>query len=55
MADEIAWMSNDFYWPLIWRGLGLGFVFVPLTTITLGGLERSDLTQATGLYNFSGS
>lgn len=43
---------GDFYWPLILRGLGLGFMFVPLTTITLGGLERSDLGQATGLYNF---
>ncbi|MEO7359570.1 MAG: DHA2 family efflux MFS transporter permease subunit, partial [Gemmatimonadaceae bacterium] len=44
--------ATDFYWPLILRGVGLGFMFVPLTTITLGGLERSDLGQATGLYNF---
>src|SRR6185369_2647465 len=27
--------TQDFFWPLIWRGLGLGMMFVPLTNITL--------------------
>ena len=42
----------DFFWPLIMRGLGLGLMFVPLTTITLAELSRAELPQATGLYNF---
>jgi DHA2 family multidrug resistance protein len=44
--------STDFFWPLIMRGLGLGFMFVPLTTITLAGLEHAEIGQGTGLYNF---
>ena len=44
--------THDFFWPLILRGLGLGCMFVPLTTITLASLERSELGQGTGLYNF---
>ncbi len=42
----------SFFWPLILRGLGLGLMFVPLTTITLAELSRTELPQATGLFNF---
>ncbi len=44
--------AGDFFWPLILRGLGLGLMFVPLTTITLAELAREELPQGTGLYNF---
>jgi len=44
--------SHDFFWPLIWRGVGLGLMFVPLTTITLAELSPTELPQGTGLYNF---
>ncbi len=44
--------SGDFFWPLIFRGIGLGLMFVPLTTITLAELSSSELAQGTGLYNF---
>ena len=44
--------SGDFFWPLILRGVGLGLMFVPLTTITLAELDSSELAQGTGLYNF---
>jgi MFS transporter, DHA2 family, multidrug resistance protein len=44
--------AHDFFWPLIFRGLGLGFMFVPLTTITLAELSHDELPQGTGLYNF---
>ena len=44
--------SGDFFWPLILRGLGLGCMFVPLTTITLAELRHSEIGQGTGLYNF---
>ncbi|HEY9226914.1 MAG TPA: DHA2 family efflux MFS transporter permease subunit, partial [Gemmatimonadaceae bacterium] len=44
--------ASDFFWPLILRGVGLGLMFVPLTTITLAELAPSELAQGTGLYNF---
>jgi DHA2 family multidrug resistance protein len=44
--------AHDFFWPLILRGLGLGMMFVPLTTITLAQLSRQELPQGAGLYNF---
>jgi DHA2 family multidrug resistance protein len=44
--------ANDFFWPLIGRGAGLGLMFVPLTTITLAELDTRELAQGTGLYNF---
>ena len=44
--------GNDFFWPLILRGVGLGLMFVPLTTITLAELAPTELAQGTGLYNF---
>jgi MFS transporter, DHA2 family, multidrug resistance protein len=44
--------THDFFWPLILRGLGLGMMFVPLTTITLAELKSHELSQGAGLYNF---
>src|SRR5215213_3380475 len=44
--------AGDFFWPLILRGVGLGLMFVPLTTITLAQLSTAELPQGTGLYNF---
>jgi DHA2 family multidrug resistance protein len=44
--------AHDFFWPLVLRGLGLGLMFVPLTTITLAELSPQELPQGTGLYNF---
>lgn len=34
---------------LVWQGLGFGLIFVPLTTVALSNIERSKLTDATGL------
>ncbi|HET9947815.1 MAG TPA: DHA2 family efflux MFS transporter permease subunit [Longimicrobiales bacterium] len=44
--------TDDLFWPLIWRGLGLGLIFVPLTNLTLLHIAPPDLGQATGLNNF---
>jgi DHA2 family multidrug resistance protein len=44
--------AEDFFWPLIYRGVGLGLMFVPLTTVTLAELSPAELPQGTGLYNF---
>jgi DHA2 family multidrug resistance protein len=45
--------TGDLFWPLIWRGFGLGLIFVPLTNLTLLQIEGRDLGQATGLNNFA--
>ncbi len=44
--------TSDFFWPLILRGVGLGMMFVPLTTLTLAKLKSHELSQGAGLYNF---
>jgi DHA2 family multidrug resistance protein len=41
--------EDSFFWPLIVRGVGLGFLFVPLTTMSLGGLKGKDIGSAAGL------
>jgi DHA2 family multidrug resistance protein len=44
--------AQDFFWPLIGRGVGLGLMFVPLTTLTLANLSPRELPQGVGLYSF---
>jgi DHA2 family multidrug resistance protein len=44
--------ADDFLWPLLLRGIGLGMMFVPLTTLTLANLSSHELSQGAGLYNF---
>lgn len=44
--------AHDLFWPLIWRGVGLGLMFVPLTNITLADLDRREMPQGSALYNF---
>jgi DHA2 family multidrug resistance protein len=43
------------YWNLMWprflQGLGLGFVFVPLTTLALATIPTTKLGNATAAYN----
>ena len=41
----------DFFWPLIFRGVGLGLLFVPLTTLALSGLKGPAIAQGAGLTN----
>ena len=37
------------FWPRVWQGLALGFMFVPLTTVTLGAVPKEELAGATGV------
>ena len=39
----------SFFWPLLLRGLGMGFSFAPLSVATLGNLPKKDLPAGTGL------
>ena len=43
--------AEDFFWPLIVRGIGLGCLFVPLTGASMADLPMHKLGQGTGLFN----
>jgi MFS transporter, DHA2 family, multidrug resistance protein len=49
--STLASGKHDFFWPLIFRGVGLGLLFVPLTTLALSNLRGKDIAQGTGLTN----
>jgi DHA2 family multidrug resistance protein len=40
----------DVFWPRALQGFALGFLFVPLTTATLGDVVREKMSNATGIY-----
>jgi MFS transporter, DHA2 family, multidrug resistance protein len=42
---------HDFFWPLIYRGVGLGLIFVPLTNLALADLPMARIPNGTGLFN----
>jgi DHA2 family multidrug resistance protein len=39
----------DVFWPRVVQGFALGFLFVPLSTVTLGAVPREELAGATGV------
>jgi DHA2 family multidrug resistance protein len=39
----------DVFWPRLWQGFALGFLFVPLSTVTLGAVPIAELAGATGV------
>jgi DHA2 family multidrug resistance protein len=41
----------DFVWPRMVLGLGLGMIFVPLTTTTLAAIPKPEMGNATGMFN----
>jgi DHA2 family multidrug resistance protein len=44
---------GDLLWPMVLRGVGLGFIFVPLTGAAVADLRPDQLAQGTGLFNLS--
>ncbi len=40
----------DVFWPRAVQGFALGFLFVPLSTATLGEIARERMANATGIY-----
>jgi DHA2 family multidrug resistance protein len=42
---------HDFVVPLMWRGIGLALMFVPVMTLALVGLKGADIAQGSGLTN----
>jgi DHA2 family multidrug resistance protein len=43
--------NRNFWWPLLIQGASLGFVFVPLTTITNGAIPNERMGNATSIFN----
>ncbi len=40
-----------FVWPRVFLGLGMGFTFIPLTTMTLSHIPKEHMTEASSVYN----
>ncbi len=38
-------------WPSVLNGIAISFIFVPLTTATMGGLQQNQIGNASGFYN----
>jgi DHA2 family multidrug resistance protein len=41
----------DFFWPMLMQGAAMGFVFIPLTTMTNGDVPKERMGNATSLFN----
>ena len=58
-AISIYWLGQlnldmamaNIQWPLFLQGMGMAFVFVPLTTTTMGMLSNEQMGNATGIFN----
>ena len=42
---------SSLMWPRIYLGIGMGFLFIPLTTLTLSSIPRPQMGNATAIYN----
>lgn len=45
--------EDDFFWPLLVRGAGMVFMFLPLTLATLGSIPKHEVASATGFFNLT--
>jgi DHA2 family multidrug resistance protein len=41
----------NIFFPQLWQGIGFSLIFVALSTAALGGVARTQVTAASGLYN----
>ncbi|MDD5711853.1 MAG: DHA2 family efflux MFS transporter permease subunit [Smithellaceae bacterium] len=55
-----AWLMSGFsldadfssiLWPRVFMGIGMGCVFIPLTTLTLSGIPKEEMGNATSIFN----
>jgi DHA2 family multidrug resistance protein len=42
---------NTIIWPRVVLGVGMGFIFIPLTTMTMSGIRKEEMGNAAGIYN----
>ena len=45
--------SPDTFWPLLIRGLSMGFLFIPANTLAIGSLSKDEVNQGTGLLGLA--
>ena len=45
--------AEDMFWPVVWRGVGLGMIFIPLNNLALGNLQPEQIANGSGLYNLT--
>ncbi|MCA9517249.1 MAG: DHA2 family efflux MFS transporter permease subunit [Myxococcales bacterium] len=45
--------EDDFFWPLLIRGAGMVFMFLPLTMAALGPIPKEDIANASGFFNLT--
>ncbi len=39
------------FWPRVVLGMGMGFLFIPLTTTTMSGIRKEEMGNATAIFN----
>jgi DHA2 family multidrug resistance protein len=42
---------NTIIWPRVGMSVGMGFLFIPLTTMTLSDIRKEEMGNATGIFN----
>jgi DHA2 family multidrug resistance protein len=42
---------NTIIWPRLVLGIGMGFLFIPLTTLTMSGLRKEEMANGTAIFN----
>lgn len=45
--------TGDVFWPLMGRGLSLGFLFIPMTVASLGRLKPEEIGEGSGFINLT--
>jgi DHA2 family multidrug resistance protein len=53
---QLSWLNLnagywDIFWPQIIQGISLGFLFVPLTTVTMDPIPREEMGNATSIFS----
>jgi DHA2 family multidrug resistance protein len=42
---------NTIFWPRVVLGVGMGFLFIPLTTMTMSRIRKEEMGNATAIFN----
>jgi MFS transporter, DHA2 family, multidrug resistance protein len=45
--------EGTLFWPVFLRGIGVGFMFVPVAASTVAGLRGNDLAEGSAMFNLS--
>lgn len=55
---DLSYLSPDtgtdqIFWPLMYRGFAMGFLFLPLTVATLGDLSKRDISAGSSFFSLT--